>query len=53
MIFVLVCKYSENYGEYIGDWEVKKSSGIVVLEIRKEGKSYIYKIIVLRNLWLL
>jgi len=44
MIFVLGCKPGENYDEYLGFWETKKTSGIEVLEIRKEGKSYIYKI---------
>ena len=50
MVFILGCKYGKNYDKYIGYRETKKSSGIEVLEIRKEGKDYIYKIIVLRNL---
>ena len=44
IIFILSCKFKANYDEYIGFWETKKTSGIEVLEIRKEGKSYIYKI---------
>ena len=44
VIFILGCKSGKNYDEYIGYWEVKKSSGIEVLEIRKEDKDYIYKI---------
>ena len=44
MIFILSCKFKANYDEYTGFWETKKTSGIEVLEIRKEGKSYIYKI---------
>ena len=44
MIFVLGCKSGENYDEYVGFWETKKTSGIEVLEIRKKGKDYIYKI---------
>ena len=44
MICILSCKFKANYDEYIGFWETKKTSGIEVLEIRKEGKSYNYKI---------
>lgn len=44
MIFILGCNPGKNYDEYLGFWETKKTSGIEVLEIRKEGKSYIYKI---------
>ena len=44
IIFILSCKFKANYDEYIGFWETKKTSGIEVLEIRKEGKDYIYKI---------
>ena len=50
MVFILGCKSGGDYDEYVGFWETKKTSGIEVLEIRKEGKDYIYKIIVLRNL---
>ena len=44
MVFILGCKSGGDYDEYVGYWETKKSSGIEVLEIRKEGKDYIYKI---------
>ncbi|WP_435307863.1 hypothetical protein [Sebaldella termitidis] len=44
MVSILGCKSGGNYDDYVGYWETKKSSGIEVLEIRKEGKDYIYKI---------
>ena len=44
IIFMLSCRSKNNYNEYTGYWEIKKSSGIEILEIKKTGKDYTYKV---------
>ena len=44
MIFIQSCRFKDNYDKYAGYWEIRKVSEIEVLEIRKDGKDYTYKI---------